>query len=101
MALNLDPPLLADLVRQRLIDRGLVAASLSATSRADVVLVSGPGPVEVEADTVVRLPDSGQVLPAAVEIEAGDVGVSRVVDVDDVEALVDLFVAVIRDSGDA
>lgn len=101
MALDLTPPLLADLVRQQLSDRGLVVASSSTTPRADVVLVNGSGAVEVEADTVVRLPDSGQVLPAAVEIEAGGVGVSRVVDVDDVEALVDLFVAVIRGSGEA
>lgn len=101
MALDLTPPLLADLVRQQLIDRGLMVASSSTTSRADVVLVNGPGPVAVEADTVVRLPDNGQVLPAAVEIEAGDVGVSRVVDVDDVEALVDLFVTVIRGSSEA
>lgn len=101
MALDLTPPLLADLVRQQLSDRGLVVASSSTTSRADVVLVNGAGPVGVEADTVIRLPDSGQVLPATVEIEAGDVGVSRVVDVDDVEALVDLFVTVIRSSAGA
>lgn len=98
MALDLTPPLLADLMRQQLSDRGLVVATSPTTSRVDVVLVNGAGPVEVEADTVVRLPESGHVLPAAVEIEAGEVGVSRVVDVDDVEALVDLFVTVIRGS---
>ncbi len=100
VALSLDPPLLADLVRQQLIDRGLVVASSSTISRADVVLVNGLGPAEIEARIVVRLPDNAHVLPAAVEIEAGAVGVSRVVDVDDVEALVDLFVAVIRGSAD-
>lgn len=101
MALNLAPPLLADLVRRQLVDRGVVVASSSTTSRADAVVVNGPGPPEIEADILIRLPNSGQVLPATVEIEAGDVGVSRVVDVDDVEALVDLFVAVIRGSADA
>lgn len=94
IALSLDPPLLADLLRRHLSDRGVVVAAASTTRRADVVVINGPGPPVVEADVVVRLPDGGHLLPATVEIESGGAGVSRVTNIDDVEQLIGLLVAV-------
>lgn len=99
VALGLDPPLLADLLRRQLSDHGVIVAAASTTRRADVVVVNGPGPPVVAADVVVRLHDGGHLLPAMVEIESEGVGVSRVADIDDVEQLIDLLVAVTLEPG--
>lgn len=99
VALSLEPPLLADLLRRKLSDRGVAVVAASTTRRADTVVVNGPRSPVVEADVVVRLHDGGHLLPVTVEIESGGVGVSRVADIDDVEQLIGMLVAVTLEPG--
>ncbi len=93
VVIDLEPVLLADLLRDELSERGLtVAESADRPGHAAVALLSESTAVALDADVVVRLPEAGQTMPTVVEVESQCADSPRLVVVDDVEVLIDLLV---------
>lgn len=93
VVVDVEPEIVADLVRHQLAARGVTAVGAAeATRRADVALVAGPLPEGVEADVVVRLPGAGERLPAVARVEAAGSEGACDVAVSSLDALIDLLV---------
>jgi hypothetical protein len=93
---ELEPELVGDLVRQHLAERGVTAVrAAEAEQRAAVAVASESLPAGAEAEVVVRLPESGQHLPAVVDLERAGSGGSEAVVVSTVDELIDLLVGLV------
>lgn len=93
VVIDLQPPLLAELLRDALSERGVtVADPRDRPEHATVVLLSEPSPTALEADIVVRLPEAGETMPTVVEVQSHEAETPRPVVVGDVEVLIDLLV---------
>lgn len=93
VVVDLDPLLLADLLRDALTDRGLtVADPADRPKHAAVALLSESRGVELDVDIVVRLPGGGETMPTVVEVQSRGGDAPRPVVVDDFDVLIDLLV---------
>lgn len=93
---DIEPRLLADLLRRQFAVRGLtVTDPTEPTAPAQHVKVAlvGEAGRSVQADAVVRLHEFGKKLPARVEIDMAEPGAPRVVTVATATELIDLVVA--------
>lgn len=93
VVIDLEPRLLADLLREALSERGVAAADPGdQPAHATVILLSESAATALDADVVVRLPGAGQTMPTVAEVHSRDADRPRPVVVDDADMLIDLLV---------
>lgn len=98
VVVDLEPELLADLLRRMLVDRGVTITEPGAPRQHVTAALVGPSSrVAVDADFTVRLLQSGERLPAEVEVKAGEAEADtpRLVTIATPEDLIDLLMSLI------
>lgn len=98
VVVDLEPELLADLLRRRLGDHGVTVAEPGASRQHVTAALVGPSSrVTIDADFTVRLLQAGETLPAEVEIKASgaEADTPRLVKIASPDDLVDLLVSLI------
>lgn len=93
VVIDLEPLLLADLLREALSEREVAVADPGdQPAPATVICLTESAATALDADVVVRLPGAGQTMPTVVEVHSRGADRPRPVVIDDVDMLIDLLV---------